>query len=157
MTINIGLNKEQLQGVSAILNKVLANEFLLYTKSRNFHWNVVGHQFHDLHKFFESLYEGLDEIVDSVAERSRSLGENAFGTMTEFLKYTTLKETPGAYPKELEMVRILLEDIEQVIRELRVDVDIIQDQFKDAGTADFLTGIMETHEKNAWMLRSLLV
>jgi len=157
MTINIGLNKEQLQGVSAILNKVLANEFLLYTKSRNFHWNVVGHQFHDLHKFFESLYEGLDEIVDSVAERSRSLGENAFGTMTEFLKYTTLKETPGAYPKELEMVRILLEDIEQVIRELRVDVDIIQDKFKDAGTADFLTGIMETHEKNAWMLRSLLV
>jgi len=156
MSINIGLTNEQLQGVSAILNKVLANEYLLYTKTRNFHWNVVGPQFHDLHKAFQALYEELDIIIDEVAERIRSLGQNADGTLSEFLKNTTLKEYPRVYPKEMEMVKALLEDVQQVTRELRVDVNVVQEEFQDAGTADFLTGVLEKHEKTAWMLGSLL-
>ena len=79
---NIGLLDKQREGVVAILNTLLADEYLLYTKTRNYHWNVVGPQFNDLHKFFEAQYNELDEIVDDVAERSRALGGNAFGTMS---------------------------------------------------------------------------
>lgn len=156
MSINIGLTSEQLKEVSAILNKVLANEYLLYTKARNFHWNVVGPQFQEFHKFFQALYEELEVVIDETAERSRSLGQNAIGTLTEFLTHTSLKEDQGSYPKAMEMVKYLLSDLEQIIRELRVDIDIVQDKLSDAGTADFLTGLVEKHEKTAWMMRSLL-
>jgi starvation-inducible DNA-binding protein len=92
MSMNIGLSEAQREGVVTILNTLLSDEYLLYTKTRNYHWNVVGPQFHDLHKFFEAQYNALNEIVDDVAERARALGGNAFGTMAEFLKHTRLKE-----------------------------------------------------------------
>jgi starvation-inducible DNA-binding protein len=157
MTLNIGLTKEQLDGSVTILNKLLADEFALYTKTRKYHWNVTGPQFHDLHKFLESLYDELDEIIDEVAERTRALGAFPIATLREISSTTTIKEEAGENPKHPEMIQTLLANHEQIIRELRLNVDKTQDDFGDAGTADFLTGLMEKHEKTAWMLRSMLV
>lgn len=156
MSMNIGLSEEQREGVVAILNTLLSDEYLLYTKTRNYHWNVVGPQFHDLHKFFEAQYNALNEIVDEVAERSRALGGNAFGTMAEFLKHTRLKEHAGHYPDGQGMIASLLADHEAIIRHLRVDLETCSDKYHDMGTNDFLTGLMEQHEKMAWMLRAFL-
>jgi starvation-inducible DNA-binding protein len=156
MSLNIGLSEEQREGVVGILNTLLADEYLLYTKTRNYHWNVVGPQFNDLHKFFEAQYTALNEIVDDVAERGRTLGGNAPGTMAEFLKYTRLTEQPGHYPDARDMIADLLADHEALICQLRVDLETCVEKYHDAGTNDFLTGLMEQHEKMAWMLRAFL-
>jgi starvation-inducible DNA-binding protein len=156
MSPNIGLLEEQREGVVAILSTLLADEYLLYTKTRNYHWNVVGPQFNDLHKFFEAQYNELNEIVDDVAERGRVLGGHALGTMTEFLKYTRLEEQAGYYPDARDMIADLLADHEALIRYLRGDLETCAERYHDAGTNDFLTGLMEQHEKMAWMLRAFL-
>jgi len=156
MKPEIGLTDRQRSGVIEILTATLADEYLLYTKTRNYHWNVVGPQFNDLHKLFETQYEALDDIMDDVAERSRSLGGHAIGTLAELAQHARLKENPGQYPDSHTMVRHLLADHEALVASLRRDLAIAQDQHGDAGTADFLTGLMEKHEKNAWMLRAIL-
>ena len=156
MNTNIGLTDEQREGVVLILNTLLADEFLLYTKTRNYHWNVIGPQFNDLHKFFEAQYTELNDIVDEVAERARALGGNAIGTLGEFLKQTRLKEHQGEYPEASAMLAQLLADHEVTIRQLRVDLETCADRDHDMGTNDFLVGLMERHEKMAWMVRSYL-
>jgi starvation-inducible DNA-binding protein len=156
MNLNIGLSDEQHYGVVAILNTLLSDEYLLYTKTRKYHWNVVGPRFNDLHKFFEEQYKELNEIVDDVAERARALGGNALGTMAEFLKHTRLEEQASHYPHDRGMVADLLSDHEALIRHLRVDLETCADKYHDIGTNDFLTGLMEKHEKMAWMLRAFL-
>ena len=156
MSANIGIPDENRQKVVAILNTVLADEFLLYTKTRNYHWNVTGPQFNDLHKFFESLYEALDEVIDEVAERTRVLDGRAFGTLEEFRAKARLGEKPGAVPAARDMLATLLTDHEALIRTLREDIETVNDRLRDVGTADFLTGLLEKHEKTAWMLRSFL-
>ena len=156
MNPNIGLTEDQRNGVAAILNTLLADEYVVYTKTRNYHWNVVGPQFNDLHKFFEAQYTALNEIVDEVAERTRALGSKAMGTLTEFLKSTRLNEQPGQYPDARGMIAELLADHEAIIRHLRVDLETCLEKYHDAGTNDFLTGLMEQHEKMAWMLRAFL-
>lgn len=157
MKPNIALSDEQRHEVVQILNTLLADEYVLYTKTRNYHWNVLGPQFHDLHKFFESLYDALNDIVDETAERATSLGGKALGTLAEFSQHARLKEHPGEYPEAREMLSDLLADHEAIIRTLRVDLQICVDRYGDAGTSDFLTGLMEKHEKTAWMLRASLV
>jgi starvation-inducible DNA-binding protein len=156
MKPNIDLSDEQREGVVKILNLVLSDEYLLYTKTRNYHWNVTGPQFNDLHKFFEEQYSELNEIVDEVAERARSLGGWAFGTLTEFSQHARLTEHPGQYPKAREMIAKLLADHEANIRQLRTDLETCAERYHDMGTNDFLTGLMEKHEKMAWMLRAFL-
>jgi starvation-inducible DNA-binding protein len=156
MAPNIGLSNEQRQGVVTILNTLLADEYVLYTKTRNYHWNVVGPQFNDLHKFFETQYEALDEFVDEVAERARTVGGRAPGTLDEFIRSTRLSEHPTRVPEAREMISDLLADHEAVIRTLRSDLATTLDKHGDAGTSDFLTGLMEKHEKMAWMLRAFL-
>jgi starvation-inducible DNA-binding protein len=155
-TVNIGLNERQRRGVVEILSRLLADEFVLYAKTRNYHWNVTGPQFNDLHKFFEAQYEALDEVIDDVAERIRALGAPAVATLGEYQKLTRLKEHPGRYPAAQEMLGALLADHEAVVRQLRRDLAAALDDFGDAGTSDFLTGLMERHEKMAWMLRGFL-
>lgn len=155
MNANIGLKESSRNKLLALLDAVLADEYLLYTKTRNFHWNVVGPQFNDLHKFFEGQYEMLDGFVDDVAERSRALGGRALGSMKEFLGAARLKESTGRAPKAAAMVAELLQNHETLIRSLRADVDE-SGRLGDQGTADFLTGLMEEHEKMAWMLRSFV-
>jgi starvation-inducible DNA-binding protein len=156
MKLNIKLKDSHREGVVAILNTLLADEFVLGTKTRNCHWNVTGPHFHDLHKFFDAQYEELDEILDGVAERARALGGHAVGTLAEFLKLARLQEQLGKYPNAQEMTAELLSDHETVIRQLRGDLEKCAKKFDDAGTADFLTGLMERHEKMAWMLRAIL-
>ncbi len=156
MKPGIGLSDKQREGVVKILNTLLSDEYLLYTKTRNYHWNVTGPQFNDLHKFFESQYDGLNDIVDDVAERARSLGGNAIGRLKEFLEHTRLKEHPTQYPSAREIISNLLADHEAIVRSLRADLETCAEKYGDAGTTDFLTGLMEQHEKMAWMLRSFL-
>ena len=154
--VNIGLSEKQRSGVVDILNAALADEFVLYTKTRNFHWNVTGPQFNDLHKFFEAQYQELEGFIDDVAERARALGGIALGSMQGYLKRTRLKESSGAPPVAMTMIAELLSDHETIIRQLREDVAKVSDKLGDEGTADFLTGNMEAHEKMAWMLRAFL-
>lgn len=156
MELNIGLAPSQRAGVSEILNTLLADEFVLYTKTRNYHWHVVGPQFHQLHLFFEEQYNALNSIVDDVAERVRSLGGKALSTLQEFTRSTRLQEEPGQYPAAQTMLVNLLADHERVIQQLRGDVNTSTETYQDAGTSDFLTGLLEQHEKMAWMLRAHL-
>jgi starvation-inducible DNA-binding protein len=149
MKPNIGLSDAQREGGVDILNNLLANEYVLYTKTRNYHWNVFGSQFHDLHNFFERQYKEMDEIIDQVAERVRALGGWSFGTLKEFAEHTKLKEYAKEYPAAGQMVSNLLADHELIIRQLRVDLGI-------EGTNDFLMELLEHHEKMAWMLRALI-
>ena len=154
MKPNLGLGNQSRAAVVEILNRLLADEYVLYTKTRKFHWNVTGPQFNDLHKFFEAQYEALDEVVDEVAERARSLGGISLGTLAEFLEQTRLSEKPGKNPKALGMLAELLSDHEALIRELRKELKACDEEHGDMGTSDFLTGLMEKHEKMAWMLRA---
>ena len=155
-TPNIGIRDNDRQSIIAILNTLLADEYLLYTKTRNYHWNVTGPQFNDLHKFFEAQYEALDDTVDAVAERARALGGRAAGSLEEFRTLARLSEDVGKVPAARDMLASLLADHEALTRTLRADVDAVTDKHKDTGTADFLTGLLEQHEKAAWMLRSFL-
>ena len=154
MKPGIGLSDASRNGVLKLLAPLLADEYVLYTKTRNFHWNVVGPHFHDLHKFFEAQYEELNDFVDDIAERMRQLGGKSPGTLAEFTKSARLKERPGQRPPARGMLAALLADHEAVITTLRSDLETVMEKFKDAGTSDFLTGLMEKHEKMAWMLRA---
>jgi starvation-inducible DNA-binding protein len=156
MQPNIGIKPENLTAVAHLLNGILADEFLLYTKSRNAHWNVEGPDFHAQHIFFEKQYEALDEIMDSVAERIRTLGHYAPGTLKDFLKLTHLTEVMREKNDSAGFIRELLADHETIIIAMRENINRFADEFKDVGTSDFITGLMEEHEKMAWMLRAHL-
>src|SRR4051812_6048310 len=121
MKTNIGIESKNRAGSVEILNRLLSDEYVLYTKTRNYHWNVTGPDFSELHKFFEAQYEALDEIIDEVAERARSLGGKSLGTLTDFLKQTQLKESPAENPDAKKMIANLLADHEAVIEKLRTD------------------------------------
>lgn len=154
--INIGLTNNQRQGVINLLNQDLADTYLLLVKTKKFHWDVVGPQFMTLHKLWETHYEALTINVDLIAERIRTLGGYPVGTMEGFLKICSLKEHPGTIPRATDMVAQLLNDHEQIVRNLRKHIEQSSDEFDDDGTADFLTGLLEQHEQTAWMLRSFI-
>jgi starvation-inducible DNA-binding protein len=156
MKVNIGLPAKSLTGVNILLTGVLADAVVLYTKSRKFHWNVSGNSFMELHKLFEEQYRQLEQSIDEIAERINKRGAKTPGTMTEFLQFTTLKETPGKYPVQKEMIKELLKDHESVIVTLRNHIDTCDKKFGDIGTADFLTDLMKEHETLAWKLRRYL-
>lgn len=153
---NIGIVNENRESVVRILSKLLADEYVLYTKTRKYHWNVTGPRFQQLHEFFKTQYTELDTIVDDVAERIPQLGGKAIATMEELIELTRLKEDAGQYPDANKMLSNLLNDHESVIRNLRTDADACADSYHDMGTNDFLIGIMEQHEKTAWMIRAHL-
>ncbi|MBD3314557.1 MAG: DNA starvation/stationary phase protection protein [Chitinivibrionales bacterium] len=152
--VGIGIEQEQREGVVALLTRLLADEQILYAKTRNYHWNVVGPLFHSLHELLENQYQALAVRIDEIAERTRALGAPALGTLVEYKEYATLSESPGAYPEAMTMIANLTADHESIIRHLRKDLKACEEQYDDMGTSDFLTGLMEAHEKTAWMLRS---
>ena len=156
MNTNIGISPKHLQAVSAELAKLLADEYILYTKTRNAHWNVEGPDFHSMHVFFEQQYEHLEDVVDSVAERIRKLGHYAPATLQSFLSLTHLSEKSGQRNGSLDFIKELVADHESIIILCRGYVDQFANEFKDSGTSDFVTGLLEEHEKMAWMLRSHL-
>lgn len=156
MQINIGLSDEQRQGSVNLLNNVLSDAYLLLIKTKKYHWDVVGPQFRSLHTLWEEHYEALTENIDACAERVRMLGGYPLGTAEGFLKNASLREHPGDLPNAGEMVKRLVTDHEQIIRNLREYIDQTANDLGDEGTADFLTGLMEQHEEMAWMLRSFI-
>lgn len=153
MKPNIGISEKILNSVTDILSEALANEVTLYTKTRKFHWNVSGESFMELHKLFENHYKQLEKSIDEVAERISKLGSKTIGTMEEFGKLSTVKEHPGNYPSSKEMIKELLIDHETIIVMLRKAVEDCTEKYKDAGTTDFLTGLLKEHETIAWTLR----
>jgi starvation-inducible DNA-binding protein len=155
-SINIGLTDQQRHGVIDLLNRDLADAYLLLVKTKKFHWDVVGPQFLTLHKLWEEHYNVLTANIDACAERIRTLGGYPVGTMSGLLELTSLSEHPGNVPMATGMVDILLENHEQVIRNMRDHIDLCSESFHDQGTADFLTGLMEQHEQIAWILRSFI-
>ena len=153
MQTKIGISKSDTHSVTELLSHNLADEVTLYTKTRKFHWNVSGDSFMELHKLFESQYKQLEESIDQVAERIGKLGGKTIGTMHEYAKLTCIKESPDHYPNSKEMLKELLHDHETIVVELRKSITHCAEKYKDAGTADFLTGLMEEHETIAWTLR----
>lgn len=153
-TPDLGLSGANVQGVAAILGRLLADEHVLYTRLRNYHWNVVGMAFGPLHALFQDQYTALADDIDEVAERIRMLGPSVPATMTEYLQLATLAERPGELPDDRGMVAQLVADHEAIIRHLRRDLRACDEQYDDMGTSDFLTGLMEKHEKQAWLLRA---
>ena len=156
MKTNIGLSEESLTGVIEILNTLLADEYVLYTKSRKYHWNVVGLQFSELHRFFEEQYSELNDMVDEIAERVRQLGAYPPASLQAFASSSRLQESKEAGGGARDMIADLLGDHEALARRLRKDLVMCDEEYGDAGTNDFLTQLLQKHEKAAWMLRSSL-
>lgn len=154
MNIDIGINEKDRAEIAAGLGRLLADTYSLYLKTHNFHWNVTGPMFQTLHLMFEAQYTELALAVDLVAERIRSLGFPAPGTYGEFIRLSSIKETPGV-PKAEEMIRLLVEGQEAVVRTAR-SIFPLAEKATDEATADLLTQRIQLHEKTAWMLRSLL-
>jgi starvation-inducible DNA-binding protein len=156
MKLNIGISEKNLKSSTTLLETILADEMTLYIKTRKAHWNVSGESFMELHKLFENQYKQLEESIDEVAERIGKMGEKTIGTMDEFTNLSSLKEHPGKYESSKAIIAELLSDHETVIVKLRKDIEDSTEKNKDAGTTDFLTGLMEQHETIAWILRRYL-
>ena len=155
MKANIGISDKNKSAIAGVLNVLLADEHILYTKTRNYHWSYEGDNFMEMHKFYEGHYDELEEIIDAVAERIRMLGHYPEGRMKDFLKLTRLQEQEYT-TAQTEQVKNLLADHESIIISIRKAIGDVNTTWNDAGTADFITGLMEQHEKMAWMLRSYL-
>jgi starvation-inducible DNA-binding protein len=153
-TMNIGMTDEARAEIAAGLSRLLADSYTLYLKTHNFHWNVKGPMFNTLHLMFETQYTEMALAVDLIAERIRALGFPAPGTYSEYAKLTSIPETAGV-PKAEEMIQLLVEGQESVVRTARSIFPVV-DAAQDEPSADLLTQRMQLHEKNAWMLRSLL-
>ena len=153
MKLNIGITEKNLKAIHQILNEVLADGNILYIKLRKFHWNLSGDNFMELHLLFESQYNDVALSIDEVAERISTLGGVAIGTTSEFASISNLKETPGKVPDIQGMLKELVSDHETIVRALRQAVDDTDEKYGDAGTSDFLTELMQKHEKMAWKLR----
>jgi len=154
--IDTGISRENMQKITNILNDNLADEYVLLTKTKNYHWNVEDPRFNDLHKFFEEQYELLATAVDEIAERVRAVGGKSRATLKEFISSSQIKEDVGSFPDADTMLGNLLSDHEVIIKTLRKNINECQD-LNDEGTANFLTDKMEEHEKMAWMLRSFII
>ncbi|KAI9132990.1 Dps family protein [Acaryochloris sp. CCMEE 5410] len=152
--INIGISENDRQHIAEGLSRLLADTYTLYLKTHNFHWNVTGPMFQTLHLMFEAQYNELSLAVDAVAERIRTLGFPAPGTYKEYSQLTSIEEAEGV-PTAEEMIKELVAGQEAVVRTAR-SVFPLADAANDEPTADLLTQRMQTHEKTAWMLRSLL-
>lgn len=153
-SINIGISDKDRKKIADGLSKLLADTYTLYLKTHNFHWNVTGPMFNTLHLMFEGQYNELALAVDLVAERIRALGYPAPGSYKEFARLSSIPEADGV-PSADEMIRQLVAGQEAVTRTARLLFPAV-DAAADEPTADLLTQRMQLHEKNAWMLRSLL-
>lgn len=155
MLSNIGLPDEARTKIAQLLNATLADVFVLYVKTRRFHWNVEAANFSELHKFFEAQYERLDDEIDEIAERVRAIDHFAAASMHEYLRLTRISESCEKAVDARHMISTLMTDHEALIRHLRQDLQTCA-ELGDAGDSDFLTGLLEDHEKMAWMLRAHL-
>jgi len=154
MELNTGISQTDRESIAAGLSRLLADSYTLYLKTHNYHWNVTGPQFNTLHLMFEGQYTELAAAVDQIAERIRALGIRAPGSYLEFSELTSIQEGTGDESAE-DMIRQLAIGQETVVRTAR-EIFPAADAAHDEPTADLLTQRMQIHEKNAWMLRSML-
>lgn len=154
MKTNIGITDTNRNLVAIKLSEILADENILYLKTKNAHWNIEGPDFYSMHTFFETQFTQLDVIIDSVAERLRAIGYYAPATMKSYLSLTQLTEKKKYKNSSQGFIKELLADHEIIITKLRENIYPFANKFKDLGTSDFITGLMESHEKMAWFLRS---
>jgi len=152
--IDIGMSKDARKMIADSLCHLLADEYTLYLKTHNFHWNVTGPMFNTLHLMFEQHYIEAATAVDLIAERIRALGFPAPGTYKQYAALSSIKETDGV-PEATDMIRDLVKGHEACVRTARKAFPQI-DKASDEPSADLLTQRMQVHEKTAWMLRSLL-
>lgn len=152
--IDIGIPAKERKQIADGLARLLADSYTLYLKTHNFHWNVSGPMFNTLHLMFQQQYEELALAIDLIAERIRALGHPAPGSYSAYAKLSTIKEAEGV-PSATQMIRQLVAGQEAVARTARSVFPVVE-AANDQPTADLLTQRMNTHEKNAWMLRSLL-
>ncbi len=154
MTVNIGISEKDRTAIADGLSKLLADSYTLYLKTHNYHWNVTGPLFNTLHSMFEQQYTELATAVDEIAERIRALGHPAPGSYRAYARLTEIEEEEGT-PTAEEMIARLVEGQEAVVRTARSVFPVVENA-ADEATADLLTQRMQIHEKNAWMLRSML-
>ena len=154
MELNIGISTEDREKIASGLAQLLADSYTLYLKTHNYHWNVEGPLFNTLHLMFEQHYTELATAVDEIAERIRALGVKAPGSYAAYAKLTSIDEGTGDESAE-DMIRELVKGQEAVVRTAR-EVFTAAEAASDEPTADLLTQRMQIHEKNAWMLRSML-
>ncbi|MBC8040626.1 MAG: DNA starvation/stationary phase protection protein [Opitutaceae bacterium] len=156
MKTNIGLNDETRLEVGQMLNLLLADEYVLYATTRDYHWNVTGSGFMSLHLQFESQYTQIAQWIDDVAERARAIGVGARGNWADLTRSARVSADPGMGLSAANMLSELLALHEEIIVQLRSDSAVCATRYNDAGTSDFLTGLMESHEKAAWFIRAQL-
>lgn len=154
MAIDIGIGDKDRARIAESLSKMLADSYILYLKTHNFHWNVTGPMFQTLHILFMQQYTELWNALDLIAERIRALGHPAPGSYKRYVELSTIKEEDGV-PSAHDMIRQLVTGQEAVARTARAAFKVAE-AADDQPTADLLTQRMEVHEKNAWMLRVLL-
>ncbi|MCX8029253.1 MAG: DNA starvation/stationary phase protection protein [Brevinematales bacterium] len=152
--IDTGLSEKVREQISSLLFKLLSDEFVLYVKARNYHWNVVGPHFKELHEFFQKIYEEIFEEIDDIAERIRALGLKVPASLKNFLSETKLEEN-NEFITDKQMLENLLKDHEIIIKDIRKYIEISSSN-KDEATTNFLAGILEKKEKIAWMIRATL-
>ncbi len=154
--INIGITDQNREAIADVLAKILADEFVLYSKTLNAHWNIEGPDFHSVHLYLETLYKQQQQIVDTVAEKIRAIGHYVPAQLEKYLELTHLTESSPEKNDSQTYFAELLVDHESIIIFLRENIKPIADKLKGEGISDYITGLMELHEKTAWMLRSHL-
>jgi starvation-inducible DNA-binding protein len=151
-----GVPEKNRRQIVALLNQQLADHYVILTKTKFYHWNVEGPEFHDIHELLDEQYEILAEIVDEVAEQSLKIGGQSAGTLRWFLAHTRLKEDEGdSIPDTRQMIANLCDDHETIMENLHGDINTIDD-LDDAVTSNLLQDISDKHHKMAWMLRMIL-
>jgi starvation-inducible DNA-binding protein len=155
MKATLGIPESHLQAVALELNKLLADEVVLYIKTRNYHWNIEGVNFHEMHVFYEKQFLQLDEIMDQVAERIRVIGHYTEARIADYLKLTSLIEQPYTNA-QITQLKNLQSSHEAIINNLRRLITLFADEHKDLGSSDFVTQLLGRHETMAWMIRAYL-
>lgn len=153
---NIGISEQNRQAIAVQLSKILADEFVIYSKTLNAHWNIEGPDFHAVHLYLEKLYNEQQAIVDTVAEKIRTIGHYAPAQLSKYLELTHISETAPENNNSQTLFADLLEAHESTIVFLRENIKPFADKLKAEGISDYITGLMEHHEKTAWMLRAHL-
>lgn len=159
MAANIGLEEKMVKSSYNVLTNLIADHFVLLTKTWNYHWNVKGVSFHSYHTFMEQLYRGLIEDIDEIAERIRALDQRPIGSLQGFLEHNRIKEhcESQPLPEAKQMLANLSADNDTLIREIRKDIEVLDSEKSgDAGTLNFLEDMIERKEKTAWMIRAYL-
>lgn len=153
---NIGITEQHRQAIAEKLSKILADEFVIYSKTLNAHWNIEGPDFHSVHLYLETLYQEQQVILDTVAEKIRTIGHYVPAQLNKYLELTHLSEKAPQKNDSQNLFADLLEAHESVIVFIRENIKPFADKLKAEGISDYITGLMEHHEKTAWMLRAHL-